>query len=83
MLKTMSAIAWMFSATDYTPVFCAAQRVDYSDDYPTVNLITTPNEKQIDLIFLTKFTGWHYEQRVADYRSQCRAGAAAHILLSF
>ena len=60
-----------FSATDSTPVFSAAQRVDYSDDCPTVNLITTPNEKQIDLIFLTKFTGWHYEQewRIIDHNA--------------
>lgn len=58
-----------FEATDQTPVFGEAQKVIYSDDYPQVDFFNTPHEKQVDLIFLTKFSGWAYERewRIVDH----------------
>lgn len=59
-----------FAATDHAPVFGAAQKVAYSDDYPCINFFNTPHERQIELVFLTKFSGWAYEQewRIIDYK---------------
>jgi len=58
-----------FEATDQTPMFGAAQSVTYSDKYPVIDVIRTPNEEQIDLVFLTKFSEWKYEQewRIIDH----------------
>jgi hypothetical protein len=60
-----------FVATDHTPVFGTAQQVSYSDDYPSINFFNTPNGRQIELVFLTKYTGWSYEQewRIVDYKA--------------
>jgi len=60
-----------FEATDHTVVLGVAQPVVYSDDYPMVDFFNTPREKQVDLIFLTKYTGWAYEQewRIIDFQS--------------
>jgi hypothetical protein len=60
-----------FEATDHTPVFGEAQAVLYRDDYPIVDFFNTPNEEQVDLIFLTKYTGWAYEQewRIVDFQN--------------
>ncbi|MGH8009150.1 MAG: DUF2971 domain-containing protein, partial [Candidatus Binatia bacterium] len=59
-----------FEATDHTVVFGEAQPVLYSDDYPVVDFFNTPKEKQVDLIFLTKYIGWAYEQewRIVDFQ---------------
>ncbi|MGO8761119.1 MAG: DUF2971 domain-containing protein [Desulfobaccales bacterium] len=51
-----------FEATDHTVVFGEAQPVLYSDSYPNFNYFKTPNEKQVELVFLTKYTSWAYEQ---------------------
>lgn len=59
-----------FEATDHTSVFGEAQPVLYSDSYPIVDFFKTPKEQQVDLIFLTKYTSWAYEQewRVVDFQ---------------
>lgn len=54
-----------FEATDNTPFFGGAQQISYDDKFPTVDFFNTPHEQQVDLIFLTKFSGWRYE---AEYR---------------
>jgi hypothetical protein len=58
-----------FEATDETPLFGAAQPVTYSDSHPVVDFYNTPNNKQVELMFLTKYLGWAYEQewRVIDH----------------
>lgn len=65
-----------FEATDFTPVFGEAQKVLYAKDFPIVDFFNTPPEKQVELVFLTKFIGWQYEEeyRIVDYR----AGAGLH-----
>lgn len=65
-----------FEAADHTPVFGTAQEVKYSTDFPVVDFFNTPNEEQVDLIFLTKFAGWSYENewRIIDHMS----GPGAH-----
>jgi hypothetical protein len=65
-----------FEATDFTPVFGEAQPVLYADEFPVVDFFNTPHDKQVDLIFLTKFIGWRYEEeyRVIDHQ----AGAGLH-----
>lgn len=59
-----------FEATDHTAMFGKAQPVLYSDSYPIVDFFKTPKEKQVDLIFLTKYTSWSYEQewRIIDFK---------------
>ena len=58
-----------FNATDH--MFKEAQCVHYSDDYPVVEFYSTPIEKQVELVFLTKYLGWRYEQewRIIDFRN--------------
>ncbi|MBY0234531.1 MAG: DUF2971 domain-containing protein [Burkholderiaceae bacterium] len=65
-----------FAATDSTPFFCEAQEVSYSSAFPVVNFFSTPHETQVDLIFLTKYEGWRYEEeyRIVDHQ----AGAGLH-----
>ena len=60
-----------FEATNYTPVFGASQEVQYGADFPVVDFFNTPKEKQVDLVFLTKFNGWSYEKewRILDHES--------------
>jgi hypothetical protein len=41
-----------FEATDHTPFFGAAQQFKYDSQFPVVDFFTTPNEDQVDLIFL-------------------------------
>ncbi len=59
-----------FEATDHTVMFGEAQPVLYSDSYPIVEYFKTPKEKQIDLVFLTKYKSWAYEQewRIINFR---------------
>lgn len=58
-----------FEASDTTPFFGAAQEVRYSDEYPVVDFFNTSSAEQVDLIFLTKFSGWSYESeyRIIDH----------------
>jgi hypothetical protein len=51
--------------------FGEANPVIYSEDYPIVDFYNTPTAKQFDLIFLTKYRGWAYEQewRVIDTKN--------------
>jgi hypothetical protein len=60
-----------FEATDHTLFFGAAQQVRYSEDFPVVDCFNTPNDKRVNLIFLTKFSGWAYEEewRIIDHDS--------------
>lgn len=60
-----------FIATDDTPFFGTAQPVQYSEKFPVVDFYKTPNDEQVDLIFLTKYIGWAYEQewRVIDHEN--------------
>lgn len=58
-----------FAATDYTPVFGTAQRVNYADTYPEIDLYNTSDADKATLSFLTKFTEWSYERewRILDH----------------
>lgn len=58
-----------FEATDSTYMFGAAQPVLYSEEFPVVDFYKTPKDKQVDLVFLTKYLGWAYEQewRIIDH----------------
>lgn len=69
--KNHSGYCLKFEATDQTPVFGTALSVIYSDQYPCVDFFNTPHDEQVDKIFLTKYTGWSYEQeyRIIDHRS--------------
>jgi hypothetical protein len=60
-----------FQATDQTVMFGEAQPVLYSEDFPIVDFYNTPKDTQVDLIFLTKYLGWAYEQewRVIDHQN--------------
>lgn len=60
-----------FEATDSTPVFGGAQKVRYPSDFPVVDFFNTPNDTQVDLIFLTKYEGWRYEEewRIIDHEN--------------
>lgn len=60
-----------FEAADTTPVFGAAQPVLYCENYPVVDYFKTPNDEQVDLIFLTKYIGWSYEHewRIIDHEA--------------
>jgi hypothetical protein len=50
-----------FEGTNYTPFFGEAQPVKYKRDYPVVDCMNMSNEEQVDLVFLTKFRDWSYE----------------------
>jgi hypothetical protein len=58
-----------FAASDTTPLFGAAQPVVYRDAYPSVDFFKTSKDEQVDLVFLTKYSGWAYEQewRIIDH----------------
>ena len=64
-----SGFCLKFEATTYTPFFGRAQEVQYSEDLPIVDVFNTPINEQIDLVFLTKFSGWSYEEewRIIDH----------------
>ena len=71
-----------FEASDTTPFFGEAQKVSYSKDFPTVNIFTTPRDSQVDLIFLTKFEGWRYEEEYRIVDHQAGAGLRSYPLRS-
>lgn len=58
-----------FEATDNTAVFGASQEVLYRDEYPVVDYYNTPKDEQVDLMLLTKYSGWSYEEewRIIDF----------------
>jgi len=60
-----------FEASDTTPFFGEAQKVFYSKEFPVVNFFNTPRDEQVDLIFLTKYEGWQYENeyRIVDHQA--------------
>ena len=64
-----SGFCLKFDATDNTPFFGRAQKVQYSENYPEIDYFNTPEDKQIDLVLLTKFLGWSYEEewRIIDH----------------
>ena len=65
-----SGFCLKFEATDNTPFFGRAQKVQYSEDFPIIGF-NTPIDKQVDLVLLTKFQGWSYERewRIIDHDS--------------
>jgi hypothetical protein len=52
-----------------TEFFGKAQQVKYRSKLPTVDVYNTPHEKQVEEIFLTKFSDWRYEKewRIIDH----------------
>lgn len=60
-----------FDASDQTPFFGEAQEVKYATEFPVVDFFGTPHDTQVDLIFLTKFIGWQYEEecRIIDHQA--------------
>lgn len=52
-----------------TPFFGKAQQVKYRSKLPVVDVYNTPQEKQIEQVFLTKFLAWKYENewRIIDH----------------
>lgn len=58
-----------FEWSEHTPYFGRAQEVGYEDDLPIVDVYNSPHDKQIDQIFLTKFSDWRYERewRIIDH----------------
>ena len=51
-----------FEASDSTPVFGEAQQVNYSPQYPMVEMFRMTGRQKADLTFLTKHRGWRYER---------------------
>lgn len=51
-----------FEATANTPFFGNAQKVRYSENFPNIDYFNTPIDEQVNLVFLTKFLGWSYEE---------------------
>ncbi len=51
-----------FEWSAYTPFFGLAQEVLYADDLPTVDFFNGQSERQVEQVFLTKFSGWSYEK---------------------
>lgn len=78
-----SILMWSHYAQDHTgiclgfewsecaPFFGRAQEVIYSDDFPIVDFFNTPADRQVENIFLTKFSGWKYEKewRIIEHNS--------------
>ncbi len=58
-----------FEATPYTEFFGAAQKVLYSDELPHIEAFNMSPEDQVDKFFLTKYSGWSYEDewRIIDH----------------
>jgi hypothetical protein len=58
-----------FEWKETAPFFGYAQQVKYAEEFPIVDVYKTSPEKQLDLIFLTKYVGWDYERewRIIDH----------------
>jgi hypothetical protein len=61
----------IFEASDTTPFFGNAQEVSYSDEYPLVEWFDTSQDRQIQKVFLTKYSDWKYESewRIVDHEN--------------
>lgn len=72
-----------FTATDYTPMFGRAQKVDYSEKYPLIDHYVTPIEEQAKLAFQTKFTDWKYEKewRIIEHQNGSGVQSYPHELM--
>ena len=57
-----SGFCLKFEATANTPFFGNAQKVRYSENFPNVDFFNMPIDEQVNLVFLTKFLGWSYEE---------------------
>lgn len=57
-----SGFCLKFEATANTPFFGNAQKVRYSESFPNIDFFNTPIDEQVNLVFLTKFLGWSYEE---------------------
>ncbi len=51
-----------FDATDIDSIFIGAEEMQYTDEYPVVDHLNTPNDQMFELTFLTKATKWRYEE---------------------
>lgn len=60
-----------FEADEKTPLLGSAQKVRYSNTYPTVDFFNTSSDEQVDQIFLTKSKDWSYENewRIVDHEN--------------
>lgn len=66
-----SGLCLGFESKPYTEFFGAAQKVLYSDELPLIQSVNTLPEDQVDKIFLTKYSGWSYEDewRIIDHNN--------------
>lgn len=58
-----------FRATFTTPFFGRAQKIIYSEEYPSMNFFKTPKDAQMEATLLTKANLWSYEKewRIIEY----------------
>ena len=66
-----TGLCFKFRATNNTPFFGCAQKVNYESDYPVIDLLKDDPGKQTDAFLLTKAIDWHYEDewRIIDHNS--------------
>jgi len=64
-------ICLQFLGTKTIPFFGKAQPVEYSREYPKVNLFGDSPESQVKSFLLTKAANWRYEEewRIIDYEN--------------
>lgn len=60
--KQHTGLCLGFESSPYTPFFGRAQEVLYDENLPTVDVFNTSCETQVDQLFLTKYSDWHYEK---------------------
>lgn len=51
-----------FEATDHTPFFGTAQKVQYSASYPVAMFLEEDDLRRLQTTLLTKYNGWAYEK---------------------
>ena len=63
-----TGICLKFLAGPHTPFFGYAQPLEYTSDYPEINLLDPP-DRQVQAFLLTKASDWQYEQewRIIDH----------------
>ena len=64
-----SGLCLKFVATSYTPFFGLAQPVDYTSNYPEIDLLDDSPDRQVNAFLLTKAIDWKYEEewRIIDH----------------
>ncbi|QOX78152.1 DUF2971 domain-containing protein [Trichlorobacter lovleyi] len=64
-----TGICLKFMATDTTPFFGLAQKVEYQEHYPEIHFFNHSPEEQIQAFLLTKAIDWKYEEewRITDH----------------